>query len=75
MRNDISLDSSIRKHVCRKCWMKMSISRRIQIAGLFRDKLDGGLGVKELVEKISRALDKANGDADEEQAFRVPWRN
>lgn len=53
----------------------MPIFRRIQIAAFFRDKLDGGLGVKELVERINKALDKAGGDADEEQAFRMPWRN
>ena len=56
---DVSLDGGPTKHVCRKCWMKLPTFRRIQLASFHRSAEDGGLGLRDFLDRFMRAMDNA----------------
>lgn len=55
----ISLDGGTTPHICKGCWGKLPVYRRIQLQLMARPAEEGGLGLRALVERFLYAVDAA----------------
>lgn len=68
----IALDGGSTLHVCMKCWRQLPKYRRIQLRMMATSVDQGGIGIRDFLERFMRVMDRAE---DENGPSIFPHRN